>query len=429
MNAVTLAPLSVSVLNREHRFDWSFVIATLALVSVGLVMVASASVGFAASVYGDPWFFIKRHVIYLLLGGASAILVASLPVNLWRQYGWMALLLALTLLMLVLIPGIGRKVNGSQRWLLLGPLTLQASEVVKFCCVVFFASYLARRQYELQSSWKGIVKPLLVLGLIVFLLLLEPDFGSSVVLSATVVSMLFLAGVKLWQFAVLVLIGVSGLVSLALVSPYRLQRLITFLDPWADQFNSGYQLTQSLIAFGRGEWFGVGLGNSVQKLFYLPEAHTDFIFAIVAEELGLFGGAVVIGLFTFLVAKTFGIARLAIQREDYFSSFAAFGIGILLAGQAFINIGVASGLLPTKGLTLPFISYGGSSLIVSCALMAFLFRLDWELRTLPVVKPARTPTAAKSARRNSRSAKNSHTSYSGESVKTGRQVTRGRRRD
>ncbi|TQV79424.1 putative lipid II flippase FtsW [Exilibacterium tricleocarpae] len=381
MSAV-IAPTSLyaPVAGTVARVDLELVAIIAALLTIGIVMVASASVGFADSVYGDPWFFVKRHAIYLLLGGLGGALVAAVPPVVWRDYGWVLLLLALLLLVLVLVPGLGRRVNGSQRWLIFGPITVQASEVAKFSAVVFFAGYLARRQLELRGGWSGIVKPTLLVAVIVFLLLLEPDFGSAVVICATVVAMMFLAGVKMWQFGLLTLLGGCGLALIAILSPYRMQRLITFLDPWADQFNSGYQLTQSLIAFGRGEWLGVGLGNSVQKLFYLPEAHTDFIFAIVAEEFGLIGCTLLIGLFVGLVFKVLDIARRAIVAGDAFASFAAFGIAILIGGQTFINIGVASGLLPTKGLTLPFISYGGSSLIVCCALMAFLLRLDWELR-------------------------------------------------
>lgn len=400
MTAVTVPPsLYPSAARLSERVDWGLVLTVAALLTFGLVMVASASIGFADSVYGDPWFFVKRHLVYLLLGCLGGALVAAIPAAVWRDYGWALLLLALLLLVLVLVPGLGRRVNGSQRWLVFGPITVQAAEVVKFCGIVFFAGYLARCQLQLRSSWRSIVKPVALVGLIVVLLLMQPDFGSAVVFSATVVAMMFLAGVRLWQFGLLTLLAGGGLVMMALLSPYRLQRLVTFLDPWADQFNSGYQLTQSLIAFGRGEWLGVGLGNSLQKLFYLPEAHTDFIFAIVAEEFGLIGCAALIGLFATLVVKALGIARKAIVAGDAFASFVAFGIAALVGGQTFINIGVSCGLLPTKGLTLPFISYGGSSLVVSCALMALLLRLDWELR---LDKELRRPQPAPKKPRGSR---------------------------
>ena len=371
-----LAPLP----HKIAQLDWSLVCLWLALMSIGLVMVSSASIGFAAVKYNDPWFFTKRHVIYLGIGAAAAVLVALVPLQVWRRYGVLLIIAAVVLLVLVFVPGLGRRVNGSQRWLVLGPITVQASEVVKFCAIIYFAGFFQRYQTALQANWKGLIKPLLLLGVLGGLLLLEPDFGSTVVLCATVVAMMFLAGIRLGHFALLLLAGFGALVAVAMVSPYRMQRLITFLDPWADQFNSGYQLTQSLIAFGRGEWFGVGLGNSVQKLLYLPEAHTDFIFAILAEEFGLIGALVVVGLFAALVWRILLLAKNGIANGDRFASFAAFGFAVLVAGQVFVNLGVASGLLPTKGLTLPFISYGGSSLVMCCAALGFLLRVDWEQR-------------------------------------------------
>lgn len=384
MTIRALSPVTPLSLREQPQLDWMLITLWLSLVSVGLVMVSSASISFAASNYGDPWFFTKRHLIYLCLGIAAGVVVASIPMSVWRRYSGLLFIVAVVLLVAVLIPGVGRRVNGSQRWLAFGPITVQASEIAKFCAIVFFAGFFERRQQELQQGWRGFIKPIGVVGLLVLLLLMEPDFGSSVVISATVVAMMFLAGVKLWQFSLLVLGAVGSLGLVAVMSPYRLQRLVTFLDPWADQFNSGYQLTQSLIAFGRGEWFGVGLGNSVQKLFYLPEAHTDFIFAIVAEEFGLLGALVVMALFVSLVIRILAMARRGISSGDRFASFAVFGIAVLIAGQAFINVGVASGLLPTKGLTLPFISYGGSSLVMGCVFMAFLLRVDWEQRHKPV---------------------------------------------
>ncbi len=386
MGVIALAPVrSLKPIGKPH-LDWSLFSIWLALTSIGLVMVSSASISYAAANYGDPWFFAKRHLIYLFIGITAGALVASVPVSIWRRYSGLLFFVAVALLIVVLIPGVGRRVNGSQRWLALGLITVQASEIVKFCAIVFFAGFFERRQQELQQGWRGFLKPIGVVGVLVFLLLLEPDFGSSVVISATVVAMMFLAGVKLWQFVLLMMAGIGGLGLVAVLSPYRLQRLITFLDPWADQFNSGYQLTQSLIAFGRGEWFGVGLGNSVQKLFYLPEAHTDFIFAILAEEFGLLGAIVVIGLFVALVVRILKVAKNGIVSGERFSSYAVFGVGVLMAGQAFVNVGVASGLLPTKGLTLPFISYGGSSLVMGCVFMAFLLRVDWEQRHRPLAE-------------------------------------------
>lgn len=367
--------------------NWTLLLLFLALSSIGFIMVTSASISYAEGMYGDAWYFAKHYLTYWSLGVVVAFLVAAVPVAIWEQYGGLFLILALLLLTVVLIPGVGRRVNGSQRWLQLGPLAVQASEVVKVCVIVFYASFLSRRGSEMLKDWRGVFKPLVILGVIIFLLLLEPDFGASVVMVGTVMAMLFLAGVRVWQFILLFAGALGGLIVLATQSSYRMQRLITFLDPWSDQFNSGYQLTQSLIAFGRGEWFGLGLGNSVQKLFYLPEAHTDFIFAIIAEEFGLIGVVSVIGIFVALVVTILGVARRAMAMGKIFSSFAAFGVSVMFSGQAFINLGVASGLLPTKGLTMPFISYGGSSLLASCALLALVLRLDWDLKLSAVTQP------------------------------------------
>lgn len=377
------------------RVDWTLLCLWLALMSIGLVMVASASVSFAAVTYDDAWFFAKRHAVYMAMGLVLAMFVACIPMSVWQAYAGPFLLLTLFLLVVVLIPGIGKRVNGSQRWISLGIISIQISEIAKFCAVVFFASFFARRYQELHFGWQGFLKPLLVVGVFVGLLLLEPDFGSSVVLCATVFAMMFIAGVRVWHFLLLIVIGVIGLGAVAIFSPYRMQRLITFLDPWADQFNTGYQLTQSLIGFGRGEWLGLGLGNSLQKLFFLPEAHTDFIFAIIAEEFGLLGATVIVALFVALIARILRIARENLAAGKMFPALAAFGIGILFSFQVFINIGVSSGLLPTKGLTLPFISYGGSSLLICCVLMAFVMRIHWES-----AQPGATPVAeAKPQRR------------------------------
>ncbi len=386
----------VQPLPGQPALDWFLVSLWLALLSIGFIMVASASISFADTSYGDGWYFVKRHAVYLLLAIAAAMIVVLVPLSLWQRYSGWLLLAVLILLVVVLIPGIGRRVNGSQRWLALGPITIQVSELVKFAAIIFFASFFARRQAELQQNWRGFIKPMAVMALLALLLLLEPDFGSTVVICGTVVAMLFLAGVKLSHFSLLVVTALSSFILLAVLSPYRLLRLKSFMDPWADQFSGGYQLTQSLIAFGRGEWFGVGLGNSMQKLFFLPEAHTDFIFAIIAEEFGLLGACLLIGLFGCLIYSVLGLVKRGIVSGDRFASFVGFGIAILFAMQIFINIGVASGLLPTKGLTLPFISYGGSSLIVSCALMALLLRIDWEQRH-PLLAPLTKSVSSKVA--------------------------------
>lgn len=371
--------------NGESAVDWVFLSLLWAVVSVGIVLIATASVGHADSLYGDPLFFVKRHSMYLVLGVVGAGFVAALPTSLWRDYGVLFLILAVVLLAAVLMPGLGKKVNGSQRWFNLGFITVQASELVKFCMIVFFSSYLSRKQIELTEGWKGFLVSMGIIGVIAALLLLEPDFGSTVVISATCVAILFLAGMRLFQFGLVVVTGAGLLAALAMGSEYRMERLIGFLDPWKVQFDSGYQLTQSLIAFGRGEWFGLGLGGSIQKLFYLPEAHTDFIVAILAEEFGLIGVAAVLMLFAALIARILMMAKRAMDKDDLFVAFSAFGIAVMFSAQVFINVGVASGLLPTKGLTLPFVSWGGSSLLANFALVGYLLRLDWEVRLAPAV--------------------------------------------
>lgn len=367
--------------------DWPLLTLLWAIVSCGIILVASSSVSIADSLFGDSLHFAKRHTVYIVLGMIGACFIAALPSQLWRRYGPLFLLLALILLTLVLVPGLGKRVNGSQRWFNLGFITVQASEVVKFCVIVFFASYLSRRQEDLLNGWKGFGISIASVVLIAALLILEPDFGSTVVITVTAMSMLFLAGVRLHQFLLLVLLGAGGLVVLATATPYRLQRLVSYLDPWADQYGGGYQLTQSLIAFGRGEWFGSGLGNSIQKLFYLPEAHTDFIFAILAEEFGLLGVLLMLGLFVAFIARILGISRRAMAADDKFAALACFGVAAMFSTQVLINVGVASGFLPTKGLTLPFVSWGGSSLIANFALIGFILRLDWELRRNALLKP------------------------------------------
>ncbi|OUS10697.1 putative lipid II flippase FtsW [Gammaproteobacteria bacterium 53_120_T64] len=376
--------------------DRYLLLAVLALASVGLLMIMSASISFADQKYGDAFFFTKRHLLYLLIGASAALVVLQIPMLWWYEHAGMIVLAGALALALVLIPGIGHAVNGSRRWFKLGMFTLQVSELAKVCMIFFVAAYLQRHQLRLRDNWHSFAIPLGVLAGFALLLLLEPDFGSTVVLAATVLAMLFLAGVRLWQFLGLMAVGIAGVAALALSSEYRFRRLVTFLDPWAQQFGDGYQLTQSLIAFGRGEWFGVGLGNSVQKLFYLPEAHTDFVFAILAEEFGLLGVLVVMLLFTLMITRIFLIARKAVQRQDWFSAYVVFGIGILLAGQVFINIGVTSGLLPTKGLTLPFISYGGSSLLVCAMMIALVMRVGIEMHDLAALAKRTAKTSNKS---------------------------------
>jgi cell division protein FtsW len=309
----------------------------------------------------------------------AAAAVFRVPLATWQRSSWLWLLLGIGLLTIVLVPGIGRSVNGARRWLALGPMTLQVSEFVKVFVIIYLADYLVRRHDEVRSRWSGFAKPMAVVFMVTLLLMLEPDFGATVVTAGTALGLVFLAGVKLGQFLLVILSCAAAFALLVFTSPYRLQRLVAFTDPWADQYNSGYQLTQSLIAFGRGQWFGVGLGNSVQKLSYLPEAHTDFVFAIWAEEFGVIGALAVVGLFAVLIGAILRIGRRAERARNLFGAFIAYGVGLLLCAQIFINIGVNTGLLPTKGLTLPFLSYGGSSLIVCLIMLALVLRIDGEI--------------------------------------------------
>ena len=369
------------------RVDKPLLLAFLAALSVGLIMVASASVNFAHEQQADQLYFFKRHLVYLVLGISIAIVAIRVPLSAWYLLSPYLLMGAIALLALVLIPGIGLRVNGSQRWLNAGPLTLQVSELAKIGLILFLAGYLVRRGDDLRRHWYGFAVPAGLLMLMVMLLILEPDFGSVVVITGVTCALLFLAGIPLGVFLGLAATGIAALSFFALSSPYRMQRITAFVDPWADQFNSGYQLTQALIAFGRGEWFGVGLGNSLQKLFYLPEAHTDFVFAVIAEETGLVGAVLLIVLLWTLGERILRIGRRCIvegQGNDVmrYAGYLVSGVGLLFLFQCFINIGVSCGLLPTKGLTLPFISYGGSSVLVWSALLALVLRADWERRQL-----------------------------------------------
>ena len=361
-------------------FDKNLVILAVSLMAIGLIMVSSASVPYAdTEQYGfNRFHFVIRHSIYLVLALIAGLVTLNVKIDQWEKLGPYLLVTGIGLLMLVII--IGREVNGSRRWLDLGLFTIQVSEPVKIFVVSYLAGYLVRRREELHTQIKGFIRPLFVLSLVTFLLLLEPDFGASVVMIVTCLAMMFLAGARLWQFIVLTL-TVSGLLGfLAMTQPYRWQRLQSFLDPWQDPFGTGYQLTQSLIAFGRGEIWGLGLGNSIQKLAYLPEAHTDFVFAVLAEEMGFIGVAIVLTLYGFLLAKIMNIGRRAVEAGNLFAGYMAWGLGITMTLQAVINIGVNCGVLPTKGLTLPLISYGGSSLIISCIVIAIILRIDYETR-------------------------------------------------
>ena len=360
------------------RLDGWLLLSCLALVSLGWVMVSSSSVALAESWTGSTHFFALRQGVYLVVGLIAAVLVSLVPLSLSRFNGHWFLLLAFMLLALVLL--IGREVNGSTRWISLGPLNLQPSELTRIFLLIYVAGYLVRHLETVRSTLHGFLKPLGLVVLYGALLIWQPDYGALVVVMAAVMGMVFLAGVRLTYFTFVVVLAAAALVFIAYLEPYRVQRLTSFTDPWARQFDSGYQLTQALIAFGRGQWTGLGLGNSVQKLFYLPEAHTDFIFSILAEELGLLGSLALIGLFALMLVRIFLIGRRCELLGQFYAAYLTYGLGVIFAVQLFVNLGVNMGLLPTKGLTLPLISYGGSSLLASGIMLGLIFRADYEAR-------------------------------------------------
>ncbi len=358
--------------------DHRLLAAVVALTVLGLVMVASASISLAERNLGTPLYYFQRQLLFV--GGAYALgwLTLNTPLDSVRRMSGLLMLFALLLLILVLVPGVGREVNGATRWIPMGIINLQVSEVMKLCLMIYLAAFLVRRGEQLRSSLPVFLVPVAVMAFIGFLLLLQPDFGAAVVIVATGLGMLFLAGVPLSRFIALVVLAGGAGIALIYASPYRLERLLSFSNPWADPFNSGFQLTQSLIAIGRGELFGVGLGGSVQKLFYLPEAHTDFVFAVLAEELGLMGILVLVALYSYVCWRVMatGARSLAVGRP--FGGYLCFGVGTWLAIQGFVNAGVNMGLLPTKGLTLPLLSYGGSSLLMTVVALALVLRAGHE---------------------------------------------------
>jgi len=367
------------------EYDRSLAWAALLLAATGLVMVYSASIATAeASRYtgNNAGWYLARHGVYLGAAMAAAIAVFLAPVRFWQIAAPWVFAGCVGLLILVLLPGIGREVNGARRWLDVPMASIQPSEAMKLAAVLYAADYTVRKHAVMKSFKKGLLPMLGVMLLVSWLLLREPDFGAFVVIAVTAFGILFLGGMNGRHFAALVGMLALGFALLVLSSPYRMQRIFGFMDPWADAFGRGYQLSHSLIAFGRGEWLGVGLGASIEKLFYLPEAHTDFLLAVIAEELGFMGVALVIGCFVWIVARAFAIGRQATQHERHFAALAAQGIGIWIGLQALINMGVNMGLLPTKGLTLPLMSYGGSGLVVNFVALAILLRIDWENRQL-----------------------------------------------
>ncbi len=365
--------------SQQHAlYDRSIILIAITLACLGLVMVASASIPYAMREFDNPLHFVTRHMVYLVLSVLATGAVMQLPMSWWEKYNPYLLFVALGLLIAVLI--MGKTVNGATRWLSFGPLNIQAAEPAKLFFFAYLAGYLVRREQDLKQNLKGFLKPLAVFFVLAMLLLVQPDLGTVVVMFATTVGLLFLAGSKLIQFFALFMTGIMAIVALIILEPYRLKRVTSFLDPWQDPFGSGYQLTQSLMAFGRGDWFGTGLGNSIQKLDYLPEAHTDFVVAILAEEFGFVGVSCVIALIFVLVAKIISLGNRAVARENVFAGYMAYAIGIWISFQAAVNIGASAGILPTKGLTLPLVSYGGSSLVVMSIAIGLILRIDYEQR-------------------------------------------------
>ncbi|WP_232196934.1 putative lipid II flippase FtsW [Thioalkalivibrio sp. ALJ24] len=375
--------------------DLPLLAVTAALVALGLVMVASASMEMGARDFGNAWHFLQRQVLFAALGVVAAVAVWNIPLARWERAGPWLLALFLLILIVVLLPGVGRTVNGATRWIPLGPFNLQVAELAKLLVVTYLAGYIVRHYSTLRLQLSGFIRPLVVLGLGTVLLLLQPDFGGAAMMLAIGMGMLFLAGARMWQFLALGVTIAIGMAIAAVAAPYRMARLTAFLDPWQDPFASGFQLTQSLIAIGSGGVTGSGLGGSVQKLFYLPEAHNDFLFAVFAEEFGFIGVLVLIALFAVLVWRCLRIGLEAQRSGHAFGAHLAFGVAIWLGLQSALNMGVNMGLLPTKGMTLPFLSYGGSSLIVSLVAVGLVLR---------VAREARTPAPAPVPRRRTRTA-------------------------
>lgn len=381
--ATGISPLRQLFANKHDQasirpYDLNLLLVAVALMSIGLVIVTSASMPAAARIFDNPFHFAIRHIIYICLALIAAFVTLQIPMRLW-QWGNAWLLLG-AILLLISVLFVGRTINGSTRWLAIGPITIQAAEPAKLFFFCYLAGYLVRRYEEVTENLKGFIKPLVVFFVLALLLLMQPDLGTVIVMLATTVSLLFLAGAKLWQFFGLLFTGISAVVALILFEPYRMKRMQSFMDPWSDPWGSGYQLTQSLMAYGRGGFFGQGLGNSLQKLEYLPEAYNDFIVAILAEELGFTGVCTVLALVLFMVIKALKLGNKAVQQEKPFEGYLAYAIGIWFSFQTAVNVGASAGILPTKGLTLPLVSYGGSSIIIMAMAVAILIRIDFELR-------------------------------------------------
>lgn len=367
-----------AILSEQNTVDWMFLLLVSVLATFGLVMVFSASISLSERLLNDAIFYGRNQIIFLMLGTVAAIIAWKVPLEMWERAGVVLLALSFLLLLLVLIPGIGKSVNGAQRWIEVG-ISVQPSEIFKLAVIIYLAGYFVRRGDQIRTQPSAFFIPLGIAAFAGLLLLSEPDFGATVVVAMTVIAMMFIAGVKLRYFFLVAVTFIPVAVALIYVSPYRRTRLLSFLNPWDDPFATDFQLTQALIAIGRGSWNGVGLGNSVQKMAYLPEPHTDFVFSVLAEETGLLGVTVVLALFSLIVLRCFRIARDAERVGHLFAAHLTTGIGFWFGLQAFINLGANMGVLPTKGITLPLFSYGGSSVIMVCAACGLVLRAHREI--------------------------------------------------
>ena len=372
------------------KVDFLFFGLFIFLCLFGLLATATSSLQFSDSLTGEALNFFTRQSFHLLVGLLLFGILISVPLNFWESFDRLLLGFGILLLVLVFVPGIGIEVKGANRWLRIGPIGLQPSEIMKFITIVYVAGYSVRRLKDLQSHWFAFFKPALLMVLVSSLILMQPDMGTSALIFATFLGMLFIAGVQIRQFILVITLAFLGILALIRFVPYRWERIISFLDPWAYQNDGGYQLTLSLMAIGRGDWFGVGLGEGLMKMGYLPDAHTDFIFAVIVEEMGLLIAIIIVAVLFFLSFRCFHIAKKALDRNLYFGYFLSYGVAILIGLHTFINVGVATGLLPTKGLTLPFVSYGGTNLLIMCALSALVLRVDHETKSsMPAVNISR----------------------------------------
>ena len=380
--------------NLFNQFDYSKIdFILLSLFSVlsfsGLLILASASVHFSDSIYGNPSAIFNRQLFYFFLGLFGLLIFFILPLNFWIAYDRLFITLGFILLLLVFVPGIGFEVNGANRWIRVAGFGLQPSEIMKFLSILYVSCYSVRRIKEIQSHWIGFFRPAIIIVSIISIILIQPDLGSSAVIFASVLGVLFVAGVKIKQFFIVAFLGFVAVTLMIVFVPWRWERIISFIDPWSDPWGSGYQLTLSLMSIGRGDWFGVGLGQGLMKMGYLPDAHTDFIFSVIVEEMGILGGFTIVSLLFGLSFRIFFIGRESLLRKNFFGFYFSYGVALLLGLHTFINVGVACGLLPTKGLTLPLISAGGTNLIIVCLMIGLILRIDYENKNsmpIPIIK-------------------------------------------